>query len=205
MTISGPSKVPVVVGGSQVDVGTDLGVAQALSTELWDDVMSASARIRESRRYLETTKLKRGIKELCRNKHEHCTLWALVGECEDNPKYMKQKCAPACFSCDYLSIEGRCPIDPNATNAWGPGDLDAMFTRLTSEPYLSNYSVQIHSSPQTTGGPWVITMENVVQEHEAKRLIELGMYEKQQSHGRIYYGLHFWEPYGITHTCWFFF
>ena len=75
-----------------------------------------------------------------------------------NPKDMKKNCAPACKSCDYLSIEGRCPIDPNAPRAWEEGDLNRMFNKLTQEPYLSQYSVQILSSP-ATNGPWVITME----------------------------------------------
>jgi prolyl 4-hydroxylase len=48
-----------------------------------------------------------------------------------------------------------------------------MFEKLTAEPYLSKYSVEILSSPEK-GGPWVITMENVVSEVEAARLIELG-------------------------------
>ncbi len=162
------------IEGDGLDVGLDFGVAQTLSSDYWDDLQTSSARILESRNYLVTVELKPGIKELCRNEHEQCTAWALLGECEANPTYMKKHCAPACFSCDYLSVEGRCPIDPNAPNAWGPGDLDAMFTRLTLEPYLSEYSVQVHSSPTTTGGPWVITMENVVKEDEAERLIELG-------------------------------
>ena len=161
---------------SQMDVGIDIGVSQTLSRVFWEDETSFSARILESRIYVEGVQLKPELKELCRNEHEHCTVWALSGECEVNPTYMKRNCAPACFSCDYLSIEGRCPMDPNATNAWEPGDLDAMFRRLTAEPFLSEYSVEILSSPDTTGGPWVITMENVVKEDEAERLIELGTY-----------------------------
>ena len=79
---------------------------------------------------------------------------------------MKKKCAPACLSCEYLTVEGRCPIDPDAPNAWGPGDLDEMFQKLTQEPYLSKYEVEILSSPAKNGGPWVITMENVVTQEE---------------------------------------
>eukprot|EP00980_Cylindrotheca_fusiformis_P010140 scaffold2253_cov119-Cylindrotheca_fusiformis.AAC.15 len=82
-----------------------------------------------------------------------------------------------CKSCDYLSIEGRCPIDPNAPRAWEEGDLDKMFEKLTQEPYLSKYSVEVLSSPATTDGPWVITMEDVVSPEEAERLIELGSEE----------------------------
>ena len=52
-----------------------------------------------------------------------------------------------------------------------------MFIKLTSEPYLSTYSVEILSSPHKNGGPWVITMENVINETEAEQLIELGSIE----------------------------
>eukprot|EP00980_Cylindrotheca_fusiformis_P010143 scaffold2253_cov119-Cylindrotheca_fusiformis.AAC.18 len=86
---------------------------------------------------------------------------------------MKAKCAPACQSCDYLSTESRCPIDPSAPKAWEDGDLNRMFEKLTSEPYLSKHSVEILSSP-ATNGPWVITMEDFVSDAEAERLIELG-------------------------------
>ena len=64
-------------------------------------------------------------------------------------------------------------MDPNAPNAWESGDLDKMFEKLSAEPYLSKYDVEVLSSPKT-GGPWVLTMENVVDEAEAARLIELG-------------------------------
>jgi hypothetical protein len=91
-----------------------------------------------------------------------------------------------------MTVEGRCPLDPNAKHAWAPGDLDKMFTKLTSEPYLSEYEVEILSSPhwdesetnlKATNGkglPWIITMENVVTEEEALRLIELGAVEGYQ-------------------------
>jgi hypothetical protein len=159
----------------ELKFGLDFGVAQSLSNDVFKvDETVTKARILESRQYLNTVELKEGLKQLCRNEHEECTTWAIAGECTANPKYMKKSCAPACFSCDYLSVEARCPIDPEAPNAWGPGDLDAMFTRLSTEPFLTEYSVNVLSSPQMTGGPWVITMENVVTEKEAERLIELG-------------------------------
>ena len=88
---------------------------------------------------------------------------------------MKTNCAPVCRSCEFLTIEGRCPLDPNATDAWGPGDLNELFSKLTNEPYRIDYSVEILSSPTTTnGGPWVITMENVVSDLESEHMIELG-------------------------------
>lgn len=51
-----------------------------------------------------------------------------------------------------------------------------MFEKLTQEPYLRKHSVETLSSP-ATDGPWIITMENVVTEDEAGRLIELGAVE----------------------------
>lgn len=51
-----------------------------------------------------------------------------------------------------------------------------MFEKLTKEPYLTKYSVETLSSP-ATGGPWVITMDDIVTAEEAERLIELGAKE----------------------------
>ena len=101
---------------------------------------------------------------------------------------MKKSCAPACKSCEYLSIEGRCPIDPNAPKAWEPDDLNKMFEKLTQEPYLSKYSVEILSSPAANGGPWVITMDDVVTAEEAENLIQLGAiegYERSTNVGKV--------------------
>jgi prolyl 4-hydroxylase len=88
---------------------------------------------------------------------------------------MKTNCAPACHTCTFLTVEGRCPIDPDAPNAWAAGDLDKMFLKLTTDPFFDKYEVQILSSD-----PWVITLENVVSESEAERLIELGHMESFQ-------------------------
>jgi len=44
---------------------------------------------------------------------------------------------------------------------------------VTSEPYLSKYSVEILSSP-SKGGPWVVQFDNILTETEANHLIELG-------------------------------
>ena len=46
----------------------------------------------------------------CRNKHELCSFWASVGECEKNP-FMLTHCGPSCQSCTTENI-----IDTNAKN-----------------------------------------------------------------------------------------
>jgi prolyl 4-hydroxylase len=79
------------------------------------------------------------------------------------------------MTCDQLLLENRCPIDPEAVPAWQPGDLDAMFRRLVEEPFASDYDVQILSRD-----PWVITIDGIVTDEEADRLIELGSIEGYQ-------------------------
>ena len=65
-------------------------------------------------------------------------------------------------------------------DAWEAGDLDKTFQKLTSEPYRSKYDVEILSSPETTKGPWIIQMENVISQEEAESLIRLGGVEGYQ-------------------------
>lgn len=91
-------------------------------------------------------------------------------------------------STEEIPYSERCPIDPNAISAWKPGDLNKLFEKLTAEPYKSQYDVDILSSPSTTGGPWIITMENVLGAREAHRLIELGHdagYERSSEVGKV--------------------
>ena len=58
-------------------------------------------------------------------------------------------------------------------NAFGPGDVNKMFQKLTSDAFTSKYKVDVLSSPKSDG-PWVITMDGVISNDEADRLIELG-------------------------------
>ncbi|KAG7348438.1 2-oxyglutarate/Fe(II) oxygenase [Nitzschia inconspicua] len=160
--------------------GRDLGEPQQWIEHV--SVTEWTAHIEAARLYMQSDQLKEKnihpdlLKE-CRNKHKHCAAWSLMGECEANPKYMKAKCGPVCQSCDYLTIEGRCSMDDAGEDVWKSGDLDAMFERLVQEPYLSMYHVEVLSSPGINGGPWIITMEDVLSAAEAARLIELGAEE----------------------------
>lgn len=155
--------------GEEGDI--DFGVEQILNSGA--SPVDLRRALGETKQYLKTTMMKQNIRDKCKNEHPECTVWALEGECEANPGYMKMNCAPACQSCWYLSTETRCPIDPEAPIAWNEGDLDKMFQKLTKEPYLTKHNVTILSSPKTDG-PWVITMENLILEEEADRLIAMG-------------------------------
>lgn len=85
---------------------------------------------------------------------------------------MKLQCAPACQTCDQLDFETRCPFDRNAPLVWQPGDLNAMFERITTDPFYQKYTPQIHSQPPK--GPWVLVLDNVVSEKDCTQLMDLG-------------------------------
>jgi prolyl 4-hydroxylase len=127
----------------------------------------------------------RDFRDGCRCYNELCAFWAAIGECEKNPGYMLLQCAPVCQTCHQLSFEHRCPFDKNAPTAWGPGDLNKLFERITTEPYyVETYQPNILSRPPE--GPWVITMENVASEEECQTMIDLGAargYERSQDVG----------------------
>ena len=153
-------------------IGEDMGEPQSLEApEFHVSEKETTARIDASRLYLQDSDFDDDLIEICLNKHEKCFAWAVAGECEKNKKYMISSCAPACMTCDKLTVESRCPIDPDAKAAWESGSLNAMFERLTSEPIITQYNVTILSSPPE---PWVVIVDGVVTEEESKRFIELG-------------------------------
>jgi hypothetical protein len=69
--------------------------------------------------------------------------------------------------------------------AWGPGDLNKMFERITTDPYyVEKYKPNVLSKPPA--GPWVITLDNVATEEECQKMIELGSargFERSQDVG----------------------
>jgi len=121
----------------------------------------------------------------CKNRNESCAIWAVLGECTKNPDFMKRNCAPVCESCDQVTIETRCPLDPNAPDAWAQGDLNRMFINITTLPENQKYDPKILSRPTIVDGddeatidykigPWVVVLENFVTDEECDHLIELG-------------------------------
>ncbi|KAL9187261.1 hypothetical protein ACHAXT_001364 [Thalassiosira profunda] len=120
------------------------------------------------------------VRGKCKNKHELCSYWAMLGECTNNPSYMQTNCAPACQSCEQMEYSARCPFDPSAAaNAFEEkGDVDRFFERIVAD---EAYNVTVHSRPKGpedddafVDGPWLITLEDFVSADEAQRLIDLG-------------------------------
>jgi prolyl 4-hydroxylase len=136
------------------------------------------------------------VRHKCRNTHEDCSFWASLGECEENEKYMKTNCAPACYSCDLLDIRHRCPIEPDNVCIWEPGDLNTLFENIVdnadgkgeyekynpkalSRPKMSKNGTQVEGVE--VDGPWIVLLENFLSEEEADRLVEIG---KKQGYER---------------------
>lgn len=124
------------------------------------------------------------VRDRCRNQHELCSFWAMIGECDNNPSYMKTNCAPSCLSCDSLDFNKRCPVDESMKNAFEPGDVDRFFERVISSEEFAKYNITVHSRPKrpddddfVKDGPWLITFEDFITPDEADRLIQLGELE----------------------------
>ena len=182
----------------------NLGETQRIDSKRAEEVL---ARIEAAKEYLTTVVAKdpeiSPLLEHCQLSHQDCAYWAVLGECEANPAYMKINCAPVCGTCDQLDITKRCPIDLEKTpNIWSPGSVNEFFTNLTTLEKFQKYEPRTLARPDYLPGdsqetadymveaPWVIVLENFLSQHEADRLIELGMeegYQRSSDVGEIKY------------------
>jgi prolyl 4-hydroxylase len=126
--------------------------------------------------------------DVCINKDSRCAYWAVNGECDNNPEWMGLNCGPVCGTCEQTSIYTRCPLDPDAKNAWEPGDLNRFFEHITTAEEFQQYEPLVWSRPKLLEGDteetadyvigaWLVTMENFVSQEEADHMIELGRIE----------------------------
>lgn len=189
-------------GGAPVEL--DFGEEQVIDAN--DKTGEVARALEDMKQYFQalrddpsTTIKMHGLLDNCKNRDESCAFWKVLGECDANPNYMKLNCAAVCQTCDLLDFEARCPLDPNAINAWGPGDLNRFFVNITTLPEFQKYKPVVHSRPDYVGGdnaetsnykigPWVVTLENFVTDEEADRLIDLGAargYERSSDVGKM--------------------
>lgn len=167
---------------SGVDIGVKQKVTGSRSMETLDRIRKTEAYVRHVLVQPEYESVRSG----CKNLHELCSFWAVLGECEKNPTYMATDCAPACQICADFDVKARCPLDPNAKDAWGPGDLSKTFERIISDENSAKYSPIVVSRPSLPagmvkeearfyiGGPWVIALSDFLSPEECDRLIDLG-------------------------------
>lgn len=102
----------------------------------------------------------------CKDKAEECAYWASIGECDKNERYMKYQCALSCDSCDTQDFEKRCRLDPNATKAVLPGQMNAMFERLATSAETAQYEPRVLSRD-----PWVLVFDRFMSAEEADGIV----------------------------------
>mmetsp|Transcript_21392 Transcript_21392/g.32602 ORF Transcript_21392/g.32602 Transcript_21392/m.32602 type:complete len:514 (+) Transcript_21392:113-1654(+) len=128
----------------------------------------------------------------CLNRHELCSYWAVIGECNKNKAYMKTNCAPACRSCDMLDFDARCPVLSDEVNPpiYQRGEMHEMFVEIANGKF-DQYEPTVHARPNVNvptdrdavdvlvgdNMPWVITFDSFLTPEECDRLIKLG-YDK---------------------------
>lgn len=162
----GTTVISVAYARNLVDRSKKLGEEQKAEGADREKILQ---RIESTIEYFATdavAKLPIKIRRECKNRHELCTFWQVIGECEKNKAYMQTNCAAACQSCDMIDHEQRCPKNPEAVPALIPGGLNQMFQRIvrtapgnrTSDMTPEElqalkdsgtplYSVQVHSRP----------------------------------------------------------
>ena len=102
-----------------------------------------------------------------RDKTGSCPMWAASGECENNPSYMKLKCASTCNTCDMLDYKKRCPIDPDRAPAVPPGTMSETFERALSDfPELSPVVLSKE--------PWVMAFDSFLTPDEIDAILVHG-------------------------------
>ena len=82
--------------------------------------------------------------------------------CEDNPAFMLSQCISSCNAC-HLTFEERCGKFARYPPALRPGEIGAMFQRLTTSLGLD---VEVLSPD-----PWLVLVRNIVREDELELLL----------------------------------
>lgn len=201
-TIQGQQKLKDM-DSTPEDKTTQFGKRQEAKGSKAKETLKLIAESVEYMKSADVQTLSAKIRDNCKNKHNLCSFWAVLGECEANKSFMKTNCAPACQTCHLIDMSTRCPPLEDAVPALGPGDLNKMFERIVAtapgnrtlsddereklaEEGMTDYSVVVHSRPSQEPAsetsltrdkelpPWVIVFNNFLTPEECDSMIQLG-------------------------------
>jgi prolyl 4-hydroxylase len=164
---------------------TDIGVRQVIR----DPTLSGAIkdRVAQARIYINDIVAVNAtydkVRSFCKNRKDFCASYAVRGQCDIIPA-MKFNCAPVCESCELMDVDVRCKVDPDAVDAFYPGDLDRRYENITTNPDFEQYGRKVLSRPSYAPGdtvetadyqlgPWMVVFDNVLSDEEADRLIDV--------------------------------
>jgi prolyl 4-hydroxylase len=86
---------------STTGFAADLGEPQLLDATYSDEIFETVDRARSyvQNEVMVDEKYEK-VRSICKYNHQNCAFWSVLGECENNPSYMKVNCAPICNSCE---------------------------------------------------------------------------------------------------------
>jgi hypothetical protein len=86
---------------STTGFAADLGEPQLLDATYSDEILETVERARSyvQNKVMVDEKYEK-VRSICKNNHQNCAFWSVLGECENNPAYMNVNCAPLCNSCE---------------------------------------------------------------------------------------------------------
>ena len=157
-----------------IEVGEDWGVSQQVAGEhslKTQQIIKRTYEYMTKQVMVDHDTFSLSVRKECKLRHQLCSFWAAIGECDANPSYMTLQCAPACQSCEQISFETRCPFDKDEPGVWyKSGQLNEMFNNI-----ISNTTIQELYAPKViSNDPWIITLEDFATKEECDTLIELG-------------------------------
>ena len=115
----------------------------------------------------------------CRDTNENCKHWAEAGECENNPGFMRPNCPKSCDSCmDAEKRQKLCHRTADVKPLLQAGGVDRTFQTLLHE-LSPNFDVKVLSRPPK--GPWIVTIDDFLREHEIRALMEKGGHHFERS------------------------
>ena len=126
---------------------------------------------------------RRRANELCRDQNENCAMWAKADECTANPGFMRPNCPKSCDACmDAVRKQNLCHRPREKVPLLRRGGISATFERVVAMAWdmgLASPEVIVHSRPPR--GPWLITIDNFLAEHEIRALMDKGGHHFERS------------------------
>lgn len=87
-----------------VNIPLDFGDDQVVAGDEWAITLGVIQKTKEYMKQVAVDDKYKEVRDECRVRHESCSFWAGIGECENNPAYMLINCAPSCQTW-YVYIE----------------------------------------------------------------------------------------------------